>query len=142
MHSHSKNALLALGFTILAGCQAYQPDSLDAPAHAAAWRARTPGDESVLAFARRLEGQGCKRTPFNPADGITLAEAEIVALVFNPDLRLARLKANVARATADHAGRWDDPQLGIDVLKVAESVPNPWLLGGSLSLTLPVSGRL
>ncbi len=142
MHACYPKILSVIGFAALAGCQSYLPDPLDAPAHAAGWRARTPGDESVRAFARRLDQQQDRSTAFNPDNGLTLAEAELVALVFNPDLRLARLRANVARATADHAGRWDDPKLGIDVLNVTESVPNPWLLGGSLALTLPVSGRL
>lgn len=142
MHPYLQIIVSTLGLAALVGCQTFQADPLNASAHASGWRARTPGDESVRAFARRLGGEGRKSGGFNAADGITLPEAEVVALVYNPDLRLARLKANVARATADHAGRWDDPQLGIDVLNVTESVPNPWLLGGSLSLTLPVSGRL
>lgn len=71
-----------------------------------------------------------------------MVEGEVVALVYNPDLRIARLKAGVAQATADHAGRWDDPALSIDVLRVTESVPHPWVVGSSLSLTIPVSGRL
>lgn len=142
MHSSLQIIVSTLGLAALVGCQTFQSAPLDAGTHTSGWRARTPADESVRAFARRLEGQGRKSGHFNPADGITLSEAEVIALVYNPDLRLARLKANVARATADHAGRWDDPQLGIDVLNVTESVPNPWLLGGSLSLTLPVSGRL
>ncbi len=80
--------------------------------------------------------------PFNPADGVTLAEGEVVALVFNPDLRIARLKAGVAKATAEFAGRWDDPELMIDVQKVTQSVPNPWVIGSALSFTIPISGRL
>jgi outer membrane protein TolC len=71
-----------------------------------------------------------------------MAEGEVVALIYNPDLRVARLKAGVAQATAEHAGRWDDPELSIDVLKVTQSVPNPWIVGSALSLTIPISGRL
>jgi outer membrane protein TolC len=71
-----------------------------------------------------------------------MAEGEVVALVYNPDLRVARLKAGVAKATAEHAGRWDDPELSIDVLKVTEGVPSPWVVGSALSLTIPISGRL
>jgi outer membrane protein, heavy metal efflux system len=127
---------------LLVSCQSYQPEALDAPSHLAAWRDRTPADDQVSAFSRQLATLSSKPVPFNPSDGLTLAEAELVALVFNPDLRLARLRAGVAKASAEHAGRWDDPQLAFDVLKVAESVPDPWLLGGALSLTLPVSGRL
>jgi len=133
---------LSLTCACLLACQSYQPEPLDAPSHLAAWRDRTPADDQVSAFARQLATQSSKPAPFNPSDGLTLAEAELVALVFNPDLRLARLRAGVARATAEHAGRWDDPELEIDLLKVAESIPNPWLLSTSISLTVPLSGRL
>ncbi len=71
-----------------------------------------------------------------------MAEGEVVALIYNPELRVARLKAGVAQATAEHAGRWDNPELSIDVLKVTQQVPNPWIVGSALSLTIPISGRL
>ena len=142
MYSCLRSTLSAFGLIMLVGCQAYQAKPLDAPAHIANWHNRSPDDESVRDFARRLALQESNPSVFNPADGLTLPEAEVVALVFNPDLRLARLRANVALASAQHAGRWDDPQLAIDVLKIADSVANPWLIGGSLALTLPVSGRL
>lgn len=131
-----------LAVAALTGCQLYEASPLDSSSHAATWRDRSPSSEQVRDFARRLETTAPRSVPFNPGDGITLAEGEVVALVFNPDLRLARLKAGVAKATADFAGRWDDPELSIDVLKVTEGVPNPWVLGSALSFTIPISGRL
>ncbi len=124
------------------GCQFYQPSPLDAADHAKRWQQRGPSSKQVIEFARQLESEGKHSVRFNPADGLSLAEAEIIALMFNPDLRLARLKAGVAEATAEHAGRWDDPELGFDVLKVTDGVPKPWIIGSSISLTIPVSGRL
>ena len=50
---------------------------------------------------------------YDPSDGLELEEAELVALVFNPDLRIERLRVERAAAVAGHAGRWNDPQLGI-----------------------------
>lgn len=126
----------------LTGCQFYQASPLDASGHAGAWRERGPSDEKVRDFARRIETTAPRSVTFNPKDGLTLGEGEVVALVYNPDLRVARLKAGVAQATAEHAGRWDDPELSIDVLKVTESVPHPWVVGSALSLTIPISGRL
>ena len=93
-------------------------------------------------FAKRLSAESPKRAAFNPSDGLSLAEGETVSLVYNPDLRMARLRAGVTRATAEHAGRWDDPELSLDVLKITESVPDQWVVGSAISLTLPVSGRL
>ncbi len=127
---------------VLSGCQSFDPSPLDPSAHADEWRSRVPASEEVRDFARRLEATGSRTVSFNPANGLTLAEGELVALVYNPDLRVARLKAGVARATAEHAGRWDDPELSLDVLRITQGVPDPWIVGSALSLTLPVSGRL
>lgn len=132
----------AISLVSLTSCQLYQSSPLDPSAHAEGWRDRSPSDEQVRDFARRIETTAPRSVPFNPGDGLTLAEAELVALVYNPDLRLARLKAGVAKASAEYAGRWDDPKLSIDVLKVTQGVPNPWVVGSALSLTIPVSGRL
>ncbi|MFM2198661.1 MAG: hypothetical protein RLZZ505_2093 [Verrucomicrobiota bacterium] len=133
---------ISVSVAALTGCQSYQPSPLDSSGQAGAWRERSPSDEKVRDFARRLETTAPKSVSFNPADGLTMAEGEVVALIYNPDLRVARLKAGVAQATAEHAGRWDDPELSIDVLKVTQSVPNPWIVGSALSLTIPISGRL
>ena len=135
-------ALISLLLPLMIGCQLYSPSPLNPTGHAQDWHERRPSDEKIIDFARRLEASAPRSVQFNPSDGLTLAEAEIVALVYNPDLRLARLKADVAKASAQYAGRWDDPELSIDVLKVTESVPHPWVVGSSLSLTIPVSGRL
>jgi outer membrane protein TolC len=126
----------------LVGCQSYHPSPLDATRRAGAWRERSPTDEKVRDFAKQLETTAPKSVNFNPSDGLTMAEGEVVALIYNPDLRIARLKTGVAQATAEHAGRWDDPEFSIDVLKVTQSVPNPWIVGSALSLTIPISGRL
>jgi cobalt-zinc-cadmium efflux system outer membrane protein len=132
----------SLAVAALTGCQLYDPSPLDSAGHAEVWRDRSPFSEQVQDFARRLETTTPRSVPFNPSDGITLAEGEVVALVFNPELRVARLKAGVAKATADFAGRWDDPELTIDVRKVTESVPNPWIALSAFSFTIPISGRL
>lgn len=96
----------------------------------------------MRAFARRLAEPGNPPASFDSSDGLSIIEGDLVALVYNPDLRMARLRAGVAEATAEHGGRWEDPNLGVDVLKITESVANPWVLISNLSLTIPVSGRL
>ncbi|MFG0252277.1 MAG: TolC family protein [Phycisphaerales bacterium JB038] len=142
--SASRSAIAA-AFTgialLLAGCQSYQSKPLDLPAHRQAWLDRTPADESVQAFAESLQ-EPSEPATFDPSDGLSLAEAEIVALMFNPDLRLARLRAGVASATAEHAGLWEDPQFSIDVLRITENVSTPWVVTPGLSFTIPLSGRL
>ncbi len=133
---------ISVWLAALTGCQFYEPSPLEASGHAGKWRERGPSDEKVRDFARRIAASAPRSVKFNPNDGLTLAEGEVVTLIYNPDLRVARLKAGVAQATAEHAGRWDDPKLSIDVLKVTESVPHPWIVGSALSLTIPLSGRL
>ncbi|MGJ8726485.1 MAG: TolC family protein [Roseibacillus sp.] len=132
----------ALAMVVLTGCQSYQSQPLDLASHAESWRARSSSNEDVRSFARKLSKGSSRGGKFDSGNGLSLAEGETVALLYHPDLRLARAHAGVALATAEHAGLWDDPQLGFDVLRVTESVPSPWLLSSSLSLTLPVSGRL
>lgn len=137
--------LRALAFaglaSIIAGCQSYQPRLLDLAAHRDAWLARSPHDDPVQTLAARMaESPG--DIGFEPSDGIGLAEGEVIALVYNPHLRMARLGAGVARATAAHAGLWDDPEFSVDILRVTESVANPWLISPGLALTIPLSGRI
>src|SRR5262249_35573849 len=74
--------------------------------------------------------------------GLTLAQAEVVAEVYNADLRLARLKAGVTRAGADEAGLWQDPVIGADLRRFVDSAEHPWRLAVTVGFTLPVSGRL
>lgn len=125
------------------GCQHYERQPLNMIATRDAWLARSPSDETARQFASRLaDAEGRSDAVFDPSDGLTLAEAEPVALVFNRELRLARLKANVSRATADNAGLWEDPVLGVGLERIVSSVPDPWVVSGTVGLTIPISGRL
>ncbi len=141
----------ALG-AALGACQSYAPEPLELQRHADAFLARTPSSPEVRAFAASLApvdhpetgAPGTNDAPgsFDPSDGLTLREAELVALVFNPDLRMARLEAGVTRAGAEHAGLWEDPTLGVDLTRILESTDRPWEVFGSVGLTIPISGRL
>lgn len=125
------------------GCATYREQPVDLATWDAAWRGRDPFAEPVSAFARRLTARGATvPLRIDPADGLDLAEAEVVALVFNPSLHAARLRAGIADADARTAGRWDDPAFRFDALRAVESVAKPWTLLGGLSLSLPLSGRL
>lgn len=134
--------LIPSSFLLLAGCQTYQPQAASRPAHKEEWEARRASSESVREFAKRLGETTSYDRAFDTDDGLSLGEGETVALVFNPDLRVARLRAGVAKATAEYAGLWDDPELSIDVLNITQSVPDPWVIGSALAFTIPVSGRL
>lgn len=126
----------------VSGCQTYQPKALSSSTHKEQWTARQASSESVRKFAQQLGETASSGGPFDTSDGLSLNEGKTVALVFNPDLRVARLRAGVAEATAEYAGLWDDPELSIDVLNITSSVPDPWVVGSALAFTIPVSGRL
>jgi CRISPR system Cascade subunit CasA len=132
-------ALVAL----LGGCQTYEARPLDLPAHRAAWEARTPADDDVRRFAERL-GRLDATAPdrYDPTDGLSLAEAELLALVYNPDLRLARQRAGIVTAVAEVAGLPDDPSVSAQVLHITENVPDEWVVTTGLAITIPISGRL
>ena len=127
---------------LIPACQRYAPSPLDVAAHHAQVERRDPRGDAVVQYASRLAESRQVAVSYDPQDGLTLEEATVVALFFNPELRLARLRAEVPRVGAAEAGRWEDPELGIDAERIIESIDNPWVLGGTLSFTIPLSGRL
>lgn len=136
--------MMAVAALLIGGCRSYERRPIDVNAVREGWLTRLPSDESARQFAEELaraEGTG-PGARFDPSDGLTLAEAEPVALVFNRELRVARLEARVAEAGALHAGLWEDPVIGVDLERILESVSEPWIVAASLGLTLPISGRL
>jgi cobalt-zinc-cadmium efflux system outer membrane protein len=142
---HPRRALLTCALLLLlagGGCQQYQPQPLDMPGHHAAFLARLPDSPPVREFAARLQATEPESAAFDPSDGISSREAELLALVYNADLRLARLRAGVTQATAQHAGLWDDPTIGLDLTRIIQSTPEPWKVFTSVGITLPISGRL
>ena len=131
------------------GCQTYEQEPLDIDAIRSSLLERSLADPLISEFAAALEQAESGGGPgaamgFDPSDGVTLAEAEAVTLVFNPDLRQARLEANATRATAAHAGLWQDPVLGVDLERIVSGAggANPWVAGSTIGITIPISGRL
>ena len=138
----ARYTILSLCPFVLTACQRYAPSRLDLNAYHASLTDRDAFSGEVAKYAGRLATPTAQPTSFDAKDGLTLAEAEVVALFFNPDLRLARLRADVPRVGAAEAGRWEDPELGIDGERIIDGVDDPWVLGGMLHLTVPISGRL
>lgn len=125
------------------GCQSYEAHPLELSAHQDAFLARALDGPEVAQFAASL-AQSVPPAPggFDLADGVSLAEAEAVAMVFNADLRMARLRAGVTEAGAANAGLWEDPTIGVDITRIIENVRDPWKLAATIGITFPVSGRL
>ena len=143
---HARVPLPGLGLTglmcALAGCQSYQPAPLDLADHRNTLDSRASSTEPIARFIEHLAESGTAVPDrFDPTDGISPAEGEVLALFYNPDLRLARLGAGVALATYETAGLWEDPEFGFDGAEIL-SPSGPFEYGLTLSLTIPVSGRL
>src|SRR5262249_19164370 len=121
----------------LGGCARYERTPLDVRGYAQTWSNRDVAAPAVSEFARLLSSKASAEVQaFDVADGVSLAEAEAIALFYNPQLRALRLNADISRASVEHAGLWEDPVLGIDAQRVIESVAKPWDIAASLSLTI------
>ena len=100
------------------GCALYERQPLDLAAHTATWRSRDLGVEPIAEYLQRLCDAGAdEQASFNAHDGLTLSEAQAVALYFNPDLIKARLAADVPLASARESGWWDDPQFEFEIMR-------------------------
>lgn len=137
-----RSTIPLLAALLLAGCQSYEPAPLDMKAFDASLDARLLDTEPVAEFARRIDELD-QDVPleFDPSDGISYAEGEVLALFYNPDLRIARLEAGVALANRETAGLWEDPVFGFDGAEII-SPSNPFEYGFMGSFTIPISGRL
>lgn len=128
--------------TLLAGCQSYERAPLDLHAHAADLAARASMTGPLREFVEVLATSGSSVPDrFDFSDGLSPPEGEVLALFYNPDLRLARLDAGVALATYENAGLWHDPEFNFDAAEIL-SPAGPFEYGLTLGLTIPVSGRL
>ena len=130
----------------LAACRAPAPRPLAPEVHRAAWLARGPRDVSLASFLSELGWSDPGRDLFDPSDGLALEEAELVALWFHPDLRIARLELARAGALRAASGRRLDgelaPELALSMLRSTAGGSDPWFLEAGLGFTLPLAGRL
>ncbi|MCA9277562.1 MAG: TolC family protein [Phycisphaeraceae bacterium] len=130
------------GLVLLSGCARYQPSPLDLQQHAEEFRHRA---EQLSVVAEHMRSSPSPDMPdahvFDVTDGISMDEAEAIALFYNADLRTERLRAGLTLATKENAGLWDDPELGFDGAEIL-SPASPFEYGVTLQLTVPVSGRL
>lgn len=137
--------LLTCGILAAGGCQKYVAAPIDVIGHRDAFAHRTPADERVVDYARTLatpRDSKNRKNDYDPTDGVGPREAELIALVYNGDVRLARAKAGVAAATAENAGLWADPTLGANLMRMIDGSPSPWKTLFSVGFTIPISGSL
>lgn len=138
-----RSLILACGSALLmAGCASYRPTPIDPAVLAEVWQDLDQrGATEQVRAAVAASAAPSAVTGFDLADGIDLVEAEAAALFFNPAIRATRLQSGVPAAEARHARLWEDPELGIDGEYLLADVDDPLVLGGSIGITIPLSGR-
>lgn len=110
-------ATVAAVLACAAGCRAYEPKPVD-------WDAEL--STGVVPEIRLA----------SPNDAATLA------LVGNRRINALRLKAANAASVAKASGWWEDPALGFDLMRILDPSDHPFIGGGSLAFTIPLSGAL
>ncbi len=125
----------------IVGCQSYEPAPLDIGSFRNTLNSRLVETEPVIEFANRINAVANTPVTFDLSDGISSEEGEVIALFYNPALRLARLEAGVALANFETAGLWEDPVFGFDGAEIS-SPSAPFEFGLTGSFTIPISGRL
>lgn len=115
----STNLILlpAITVSLIAGCRSYEPKPID-------WKSEVcTGMSNELHIA-------------------TLEDASVVALIGNRELNTLRLKAANSSRIAQETGWWADPELDFDIMRIVNPGDNPFLGGGSIAFTVPLSGAL
>ena len=107
-------AAMAVG---LAGCASYQPSPLDSRP------TMLQAVPHVVVDTRNLSLPELRAHPFDPSRGLDMTDVAILAVVNNPDLKLARDDAHIARAQAFAAGLLPDPQFSSEVDRPGPRVP-------------------
>ncbi|MEY4119247.1 MAG: hypothetical protein RLZZ116_2575 [Planctomycetota bacterium] len=140
--SHLKVAVATALTVTLAGCRSHEPKPLALDEAQRAFLARAATAESLSSFSAGL-AQRAAEAGFDPSDGISLAEAEAIAIALNRDLRLARAAAGVTQATAENAGLWRDPTLGVNLAQILSGAMSGDVEAiFSVGFTVPLTGRL
>lgn len=108
--------IACLFLAVIAGCRSYEPAAIDWVRENSAWMER-----GELMFS-------------------SLDDVESMALIGNLDLNQMRLKRASSQKVAEATGRWDDPEVDADLLRIVNPAEHPFLGGISMAFTLPLSG--
>jgi outer membrane protein TolC len=133
-------ALLPVGvLSILAsGCVSYQEQSIDPKDVSRTWMEIGPREATQF----RNQSSKSSDSDYNLSDGISLKEAEVTALFYNPLISASRIRSGLPEVQRKYAKLWDDPELDVDGEYFSSKQDDPLNYSGGLSLTIPLSGRL
>ena len=109
-------ALLPTAFAALAGCATFHPLPLAG--------GRGPRRaEDITVPAQAMPTPALRAYPFDPSNGLDVTEVAMLAVARDPDLKIQRDAAGVARAQAYAAGLLPDPQLNYEHDRPTGSYP-------------------
>lgn len=132
-----------------AGCASYERKPLDETAHWDEFESRLARllehGPKAAGFGDRAPGagdDGVEAGVLDVRDGVDAREAEVIAAMFNGEVRVARARAGVSLAGAGASGLWRDPMLSIDVMRMVDGGMNPWEVLAGIGIEIPLLGRL
>lgn len=133
-------ALIATGLfsIIISGCVSYQEKAIAPNKVAESWKVLGP-EEATKLYDQNLRSSS---SSYNLNDGISLREAEVTALFYNPTLSTSRIRSGLPDVQKKYAKLWDDPELEVDGEYFSSKDDNPLNFTSGLSITIPLSGRL
>jgi hypothetical protein len=112
-------AILSVTFSamaIVSGCKSYEAKPIDWDKESEDW------------------------TKVNTLRFNSLDDVAIVALIGNPDLNRLRIARANSEKVARETGWWEDPEIEFDVMRIVRSANHPFLGGGALNFSIPLSG--
>ncbi|NRA38211.1 MAG: TolC family protein [Planctomycetes bacterium] len=135
-----KWVIIIAGTCVVVGCVRYEEKPVNPQVIFDDWK-NIDAQVATQAVHSALAGHTHNMSTYDLRDGISLAEAEITALFYNPSIRATRLKIGIPQAEAKYARLWDDPEFGVDGEYILKNVNDPLVIGAGLSITIPLSGR-
>ena len=136
---------VALGIITLAslqGCQSYRAAPIDLNDFSQQWEKRSLTDESLVEFANSLLAQQLAQASFDVTDGVSLAEAQLISLLFNPQLSKDRLESRLPLTRKKRSALFPDPEIELDFEPITEAMDEKWLLNAQIGFVLPIFFRV
>jgi outer membrane protein TolC len=126
----------ATGLAGLAGCASYEPQPLDM--HPSMLEA-VP---HITIDTKEMPLPELRAHPFDPSHGLDMTDVAILAVLNDPDLKLARDDAHVASAQAFAAGLLPNPQFTSEVDRPGPKVPGSDFYAFNFGLSFDVGALI
>ena len=135
-----KQSLHLCVLSALAACSSYHPQPLNPQSLAEQNQAPTPAQLQIL--AGQIKHPLLKQVAFDLTDGLSADEAAILAVLQNPELRLARAKHGIANAQLLQAGLLPNPRVAYNFSALSGGLDTGKVQGYGISLDWEVTALL